>query len=88
MGKIGDGHLSAFARQGLKEVRSAIYPQSNVASPTEYGMYGTQTPGEVADAREGSKELDEEKSSDLLNSMVERTAGRNAKRDQSKDMDK
>ncbi len=88
MGKIGDGHVSAMGRQGLKELRSALYTQSNVASPTEYGVYGTKTPGEVADSREGSKELDEEKSSDLLNSMVERTAGREVDRDRSRGMER
>lgn len=51
--KIGAGHASAMFRQGLRELRNALYPESNVASPvTEYGVYGTKTPGEIAEARE------------------------------------
>ena len=51
--KLGAGHLSAFMRQGLEELRNAMYPESNVAEPhTAYGIYGTKTPGEVvADKR-------------------------------------
>jgi hypothetical protein len=50
--KIGAGHLSAMARLGLREMRGAMYPESNVAQPNaEYGLYGTRTPGEVAEAR-------------------------------------
>jgi hypothetical protein len=51
MAKIGEGHFSAMGRQGLRELRSAFYPSSNVASMTEYGMYGTKTQGEVAQDR-------------------------------------
>ncbi len=51
--KIGEGHASAMLRQGLKELRGALYPDSNVAQPTEYGMYGTKTQGEIADERSG-----------------------------------
>ncbi|MBK9118163.1 MAG: hypothetical protein IPM18_00965 [Phycisphaerales bacterium] len=45
--KIGAGHASAMFRQGLSELRGALYPESNVAQPTVYGIYGTKTPGEV-----------------------------------------
>lgn len=59
--KIGTGHASAMFRQGLRELRGALYPESNVAQPTEYGIYGTRTPGEVAqDRREQTQELNEE----------------------------
>jgi hypothetical protein len=55
--KIGAGHASAMFRQGLAELRAAMYPESNVAQPAQYGLYGTKTPGEVmqdkqADARD------------------------------------
>jgi hypothetical protein len=55
--KIGAGHASAMFRQGLSELRAAMYPESNVAQPAQYGLYGTKTPGEVmqdkqADARD------------------------------------
>lgn len=49
--KIGSGHASAMFRQGLRELRAALYTDSNLAQPTEYGMAGTLTPGEVADSR-------------------------------------
>lgn len=49
--KIGAGHASAMARMGLRELRGAIYPESNVAQQPEYGLYGTLTPGEVAESR-------------------------------------
>lgn len=45
--KIGAGHASAMFRQGLAELRGALYPDSNVAQPPQYGIYGTKTPGEV-----------------------------------------
>lgn len=45
--KIGAGHASAMFRQGLAELRGALYPESNVAQPPQYGIYGTKTPGEV-----------------------------------------
>lgn len=45
--KIGAGHASAMFRQGLAELRGALYPESNVAQPAQYGLYGTRTPGEV-----------------------------------------
>lgn len=49
--KIGAGHAEAMLRMGLKELRGALYPESNVAQPGEYGLYGTRTPGEVAESR-------------------------------------
>lgn len=53
MRKIGAGHASAMARQGLRELRGAFYPDSNVAQQPEYGLYGTLTPGEIAADRQG-----------------------------------
>jgi len=49
--KIGDGHASAMGRQGLNELRAALYTDSNVAQRPEYGLYGTRTQGEIADDR-------------------------------------
>ena len=59
--KIGAGHASAMARLGLRELRGSLYPESNVAQQTEYGLYGTRTPGEVAEARRSGegKDLEE-----------------------------
>lgn len=47
--KIGAGHFQAFARQGLAELRNAMYPDSNVAQRyPEQGLYGTSLQSEVA----------------------------------------
>ena len=51
MAKVGEGHGSAWLRQGVSELRGALYTESNVAQPPQYGLYGTKTPGEVAEAR-------------------------------------
>ena len=59
--KIGEGHLGAMGRQGLRELRAAIYPASNIAQQPEYGLYGTRTPGEIADDRRiVDRDFDEE----------------------------
>ena len=67
MAKIGSEHVSAMARQGLRELRAAMYPDSNVAQPAEYGIYGTMTPGEVAESRRGDgRDLEDEKPTDSV----------------------
>ena len=73
MAKIGEGHGSAFMRQGLRELRAAMYPDSNVAQQPEYGLYGTKTPGEVAeDRRGGDRDPDEEKPAEKESVLSER----------------
>ena len=49
--KIGAGHPKAMWELGLSELRAGFYPGSNIAQPSNYGIYGTPTPGEIADAR-------------------------------------
>jgi hypothetical protein len=62
--KYGAEHASAMFRQGLSELRAALYNESNIAQPPQYGLYGTKTPGEVAEDRGSSgRELDEQPSS-------------------------
>jgi len=51
--KIGAGHAQAMFRQGLTELRAALYPDSNVAQPSVYGIAGTRTPGEVMQEKQG-----------------------------------
>jgi len=59
--KIGKGSFEAWLRLGLRELRSAFYPGSNVAQASEYGMWGNKTPGEVADERRpDERDFDEE----------------------------
>lgn len=60
---IGAGHASAMLRQGLAELRQAVYPDSNVAAQPQYGLYGTRTPGEVMQDRKAEgRDPDEEPS--------------------------
>ena len=49
--KIGAGHLAAMGRLGLKELRNAVNPSRDSAADSEIGLYGTQTQGEIAEAR-------------------------------------
>lgn len=59
--KIGTGHAGAMGRQGLAELRAAMYTESNVAQQPQYGLYGTRTPGEVAEARRpDERDMEEE----------------------------
>ena len=61
--KWGSEHASAMFRQGLRELRGAMYPESNVAQPTEMGVAGTKTPGEVAsDRNSDARDLEDETS--------------------------
>ena len=53
--KIGDGHAAAMARLGLRELRELGNPGGNVTQHPEYGLYGTLTPGEVAESRRGDE---------------------------------
>lgn len=69
--KLGAGHASAMFRQGLSELRAAFYPQgSNIAQPTEHGMYGTKTPGEVMEEKQGENRDPNEKPSVLKDRML------------------
>ncbi len=51
--KIGDGHLGAMARLGLKELRNSLTPSQGSVADSEIGLYGTLTQGEIAEARGG-----------------------------------
>lgn len=63
--KIGEGHASAMARLGLKELRNAFNPSRESASDQEIGLYGTLTQGEIADARGGPGHGPEQEGSPL-----------------------
>jgi hypothetical protein len=49
--KIGQGHAAAMGRLGLKELRNAVNPSKESAADSELGLYGTMTPGKVADTQ-------------------------------------
>jgi hypothetical protein len=93
MAKIGEGHPGAMWRQGLDEIRNALYPDSNVAQKQgEYGLYGTRTPGEVAEARrDNGRSLDEEQSMDggsILGDRLRQAEDRDVHGRDDKDLDR
>ena len=51
--KIGEGHVAAMGRLGLKELRNALNPSRESVADHELGLYGTETQGEIAKARRG-----------------------------------
>ena len=53
MAKIGQGHVAAMGRLGLKELRNAVNPSREGVADNEIGLYGTLTQGEIATARGG-----------------------------------
>jgi hypothetical protein len=60
--KIGTGHAAAMGRLGLKELRNAINPSRESVADAEIGLYGTQTQGEIAEARGGAGQGPEQES--------------------------
>jgi hypothetical protein len=89
--KIGEGHAEAVARLGLAELRGAMYTGSNVAQHSEYGLYGTLTPGEVAEARRGDgreMEAGAANSESILGDRLRQAEDRDDRDDNSRDMDR
>lgn len=90
--KIGAGHASAMFRQGLKEIRGALYAHSNVAQPTEYGMFGTATPGEVDRAiQQSARDPESEKDDGRDSALAERmraAESRGGREDGAKELDR
>jgi hypothetical protein len=76
MEKFGEGHAAAMLRLGLDETRSLLYPDSNIAQPVEYGIYGTLTPGEVADSRRDTGHELEQEHGSILGERMRQSAGR------------
>ncbi len=70
--KIGAGSFSAWLRTGLREIRAALYPESNIAQQPDLGIWGQKTPGEVAEARRSDgRDMDEERTS-ILDKQLEK----------------
>ena len=67
--KIGDGHAAAMLRLGLKELRNAFNPSPQSVADTEIGLYGTQTQGEIAEARGGAGQGPEQESANSTLSL-------------------
>lgn len=50
----------------MRELRAALYPQSNIAQQPDLGVYGNATPGEIAESRQAeAPSLEEERGSSL-----------------------
>ena len=64
--KIGEGHMAAMARLGLKELRNALNPSRESVADNEIGWFGTATQGEIADARGGPGQGSEQESTGRL----------------------
>jgi len=88
--KIGAGHAGAMFREGLRELRNALYPESNVAAQNpEYGLYGTRTPGEVAEARKSEeRDFNEEPRSTLGERLEQAEQTRDVREPEPPSMDK
>jgi hypothetical protein len=69
--KIGEGHAAAMARLGLKELRNMANPSRDSIADTEMGLYGTQTQGEIAEARGGPGQGPEQEARSKMLSLAE-----------------
>lgn len=76
---LGKGHVTAMLRLGLHEIQGAMYAESNVVQPVEYGVFGSATPGEIAAARR-SPEMSDKDSPSILNDTINRAAERSSER--------
>jgi hypothetical protein len=85
--KIGEGHLEAMGRLGLKELRNAMTPSRESVADSEIGLYGTQTQGEIAQARGGPGQGLEQESPGSYQSML-RDASRGAGQEQDRGLDR
>ncbi len=89
--KAGEGHLGAMARLGLRELRELGNPGGNIAQPSEYGLYGTLTPGEVAESRRhDGRELEEEgmNRDSVLADRLQQAKDRDDRDDNSRDLER
>jgi hypothetical protein len=79
--KIGSGHAAAMGRLGIKELRNAFNPSRESVADNEIGLYGTQTQGEIAAARGGPGDGQEQESSGKISLDVLRKEAKNRGRD-------
>lgn len=92
--KAGAGHAAAMWRLGLREIREVGNPGGNVAQPSEYGLYGTMTPGEVAESRRGDERDLEDESPNRDSVLADRLRqardrdDRDDREDRSRDLDR
>lgn len=86
--KLGAGHFEAMGRQGLAELRGAFFNESNVAQPPQLGLYGTRTPGEIAEDRRSDVRDPEEEKGSILADCLRRAGARDVYGRESKELEK
>lgn len=86
--KIGAGHASAMFRQGLAELRAAVFPDGNVAQPPQLGLYGTRTPGEVMQERQAEGRDPDEQPSILDKHLNQAEQARDVREPDSRQLEK
>ncbi len=86
--KTGAGHLEAMGRLGLKELRNAFNPSRESVADNEIGLYGTQTQGEIAEARGGPGQGPEQEASKPTSLEELRNDAEKRKRDDERDDDR
>ena len=88
--KIGAGHAAGMFRQGLKELRAAVYSEGNIAQQPDLGIVGNATPGEIAQSREAEAPQWEEEKHSALDDRVQPAASRDdpGKDDRDKGIDR
>jgi hypothetical protein len=88
MAKLGDGHVEAMVRLGLKELRNAANPSRESVADTELGLYGTLTQGEIASARGGAGEGPEQETLTVDSLRADAHAAKERQQDRSQEQDR
>lgn len=87
--KWGAGHAEAMFRQGLAELRAlGSFSDSNVAQPPQLGLYGTRTPGEIAESRRADVRDPEEENGSILADCLRRAVARDDHGRDSRELEK
>lgn len=88
--KIGAGHAAAMARLGLRELRDAMYLDSNVAQYPELGTFGTLTPQEILAGKRdaGAKQEQEPEQDSILDERMREAEKREGPEPDSKELER
>lgn len=86
--KIGAGSFGAWIRTGWREIRAALYPDSNVAQQPDAGIWGNRTPGEVMMARQGDSRDPDERPSILGKKLQEAEKARDGREPESPELER
>ncbi|GIK15212.1 MAG: hypothetical protein BroJett003_01760 [Planctomycetota bacterium] len=86
--KIGAGSFGAWIRTGWREIRAALYPDSNVAQQPDAGVWGNKTPGEVMLERQGEARDPDERPSILGERLQQAEKARDGREPESPQLEK